>query len=471
MMTRRQTGSLLAFMAIFQVGLFGADASSVTFDKAVESYNANKFEQCYKEFNELFGAKPDDTRINFYLGRCAMEMKQYDEAQLAFERVLMVEPDHVRSKLELGRMYFEQKQFEEALSQFDEVMESNAPDAVKAQVKQFIAVIEDSKKKHHVSGAFIVGLTLDTNVKNDVGAVSYLTPLIGNANGNKSVYDYSMSETLAANHTYKINRSNWNWANSLVIYNQHYREAVDSNVLFTQIGSGMAYNSAAFNFSVTPTIENLKYGLTHSPAGAGGFEAIATTVSKILTIDRLVDTMSAYGVGEKFSMPIAKDYLLDQSLTLKRQYFKKHNGKNATGNLDATAVDFSVGIKKDLSEGKSLTGSIVLNKNIKTDGATMGPNVDFYARTLKIEYAMPVAKYFDLSVNAAVKKQDYGDPDTVQYGYERSDTVKTLGFTATKVIDPTTIVNMSFGRTYSDSNYGASVYQKNTLGFSFIKAF
>jgi len=124
-----------------------ADAVVDPYAKAVDSYNAGKFEQCYKEFNELFGVKPDDSRVNFYLGRCATEMKLYDEAQLAFERVLMVEPNHVRSKLELGRLYFEQKQLEEASAQFDSVMESDAPEAVKAQVKQLLAAIEDSKKK------------------------------------------------------------------------------------------------------------------------------------------------------------------------------------------------------------------------------------------------------------------------------------------------------------------------------------
>ena len=70
----------------------GAVVSPERMKEAVDLYSAGKFAEAYKIFNALFALKGDDARVNFYLGRCATELKLYDEALEAFERVLMVEP-------------------------------------------------------------------------------------------------------------------------------------------------------------------------------------------------------------------------------------------------------------------------------------------------------------------------------------------------------------------------------------------
>lgn len=437
----------------------------------VDLYNAGKFLEAYKVFDELMSIKGDDARINFYFGRCATELKMYDDALLAFERVLIVDPNHVRSIVEIGRIYFEEKSFDNAEAEFNKALEYQIPNEVRAQINLFLKAIEDSKKKHFIGGAFIFGFGLDTNVKNDTGEKTYTTG-IGVTPGKDPVYDYSLSETLALNHTYKFSKSDWSLSNSLVLFNQHYRQTIDSNVLFSQIGSGLSYGSKSYNFSITPTLENLKYGRTHSPSLDDGFGRIGTIFSQLFTIDRLVDTMTAVGVGQKFSMPFMQTYSFEQSLNIKKQYFKKHTGKQSTGNLDANAFDLSVGIKKDMSNGRIISGTFMIGKNIKNDGGTVGPNVDYVAKSFKLEYSTPVLKYFDLSVNALIKKQDYGDPDMFNYptGLERSDIVKSYGISASKPLG-SIIFGASFNRTYSDSNYGASVYQKNNVGVSLTKAF
>jgi tetratricopeptide (TPR) repeat protein len=431
--------------------------------EAIELYNKGKFMQAYKLFQDLFNIKSDDAKVNFYLGRCATELKLYDEALEAFERVLLLDPAHVRSHMEIGRIYFEEKSFDNSEAEFKKALEYPMPDEVKAQINQFLAVIADSRKKNFISGAFIVGAGYDTNVKNDVGSNSFTIPTTLTQAGNKPVYDYSLSETLAVNHKYKIDKSNWNWTNSLVLYNQDYRQAVDSNVLFSQIGTGAEYNSKEFTFSIGPTIENLKYGLTHTPTDYSGLDRITGALSKLVMIDRLTDTMDAVGIGQKFSMPIIDTKTaLDESLSIKKQYFK------TTAGMDAVAIECSVGIKRALDGGKSIGASVVEAKNLKvTDGRT---DVAYEAKTLKVDYSMPVQKYFDLAISASIKRTGYQDEDQTFFEKEE-DLYKSIGLTATKIINPTTILTASWNRIWNDSTLPNKVYQKNTLGFSLIKAF
>ena len=454
--------------------------SKEQFDAALKLYNENKFADGYKAFQALFDIKSDDAKINFYLGRCATELKLYDEAILAFERVISVEPTHARSRMEIARIYMEEKSFDNAEAEFKKVLEFNIPQDIKTQVNQYLAVLAGMKQKHFISGAVILGFGLDTNVKNDTGANSYTTPFnqaIQSTQllGSKPVFDYSFSETLAANHSYKTETEGLSWVNSLVLYSQNYRQSIDSNVLFSQVASGVEYASGKYKITVTPTFENLKYGLTSTPSTDNDLLGRTTSfVSKLLTIDRLTNTMNTVGISEKFSYQINPDYSLDQSGYVKRQYFCKHGGKNnlaSGGDLDATSSEFNLGVKRNFANSKSVAVSVVVDNNSKLNSWTQGPNAAYTAEALKLEYSMPVGKLFDISANGLVKKQYYRDPDITQYGFDRTDIVRSVGFTITKVFNPTTIFTLALGKTFSQSNYGADVYQKSTISTSLIKAF
>jgi len=158
------------------------------------------------------------------------------------------------------------------------------------------------RKKHFISGAFIVGLSLDSNVGNDIGAKGYVPDALGlQLTGNKPVMDYSMSETLALNHSYKMNKTNWSWQDAVVAYHQHYRQAVGSNVLFTSFSSGPAYKTDKYEVSFAPLVESLKYGLNHSPDEYSGVQdRFFGGLSRWVTIDRLTDTMASVGFSESF---------------------------------------------------------------------------------------------------------------------------------------------------------------------------
>ena len=318
--------------------------SKQQFDDALKLYNEGKFTDAYKAFLALFEIKSDDAKINFYLGRCATELKLYDEALLAFDRVLSVEPTHARSRMEIARIYMEEKSFDSAEAEFKKVLEFDIPKDIRAQVNQYLTTLANMKQKHFISGAFIFGFGLDTNVKNDTGANSYTTPLneaIQSTQllGSKPVFDYSISETLAVNHSYKTQTEGLNWVDNLVLYSQNYRQSIDSNVLFSQIASGVEYTSGKYKITITPTLENLKYGLSTSSATDDGLLGRASSfVSKVFTIDRLTDTMNTVGLTQKISYQINPNYSLDESGYIKKQYFYKHNGKNATGDLDANSI-------------------------------------------------------------------------------------------------------------------------------------
>ena len=368
--------------------------------------------------------------------------------------------------MEMARIYFEEQNFDNAEAEFNKALEFPMPKEVKEQIKMFLQAIADSRQKHFISGAFILGFGMDNNVANDIGQTSYVPQNLGlTLTGNKPIFDYSMSETLAVNHTYKINKEGLSWANSLVVYNQQYRQDIAANVLFMQIGSGLNYKTAKYEVSVTPTIENLKYGVTHTdPSYHDGFGRISSFFSNLFMVDRMVDTMDAVGINEKFSMPLPEKMSVDQSLGYKYQYFK------TTAGMDAKVIDLSIGIKKALDEGRGIGVTVTDSRNIQADETKSRTDVDQNSQSLKIEYSLPVAKYFDLSMNAMIKKVNYGDVDH-SFGVKQQDVQRSFGFSATKMLSQTTILGASFNRVFNSSTIDNKVYQKTTAGISLTKAF
>jgi|GEM_PF-2782062 len=437
--------------------------------QGIELYNKGKFAEAYKIFNELFMIKSDDTRVNFYLGRCATELKLYDDALEAFERVLLIEPTHVRSHMEIARIYFEEQSYDNAEAEFQKALEYPMPNDVKAQINKFLAVIAESKKKNFISGAFIVGFNMDTNVNN---GNSFL-PNGSVGSSTSPVFDYSMSETLAVNHIYKLNNDGWSWNNSLVLYNQHYRQDVAANLLFSQIGSGIAYKSSKYEISITPTVENLKYGMTHiDPSLGNGGRLFPTLFSKVFMVDRLTDMMDAVGIGEKFTMPLSEKLVLEQSLGYKYQFFKTAD----TLGMNAKVIDSSIGVKRALDDGKNIGFALTASRNLQADPTKSRFDVDQSSKGVRVDYFMPVQKYFDLAMNVSIKKVDYNDFNqaAVNAGIasgKQQDIQRGYGITATKNINPTTILSASFNKFYSDSTFETMVYQKNTWGVNLTKAF
>jgi len=108
-------------------------------------------------FEKLFEETPASAEINFFVGRCALELRHYDEAIAAFDRVLILNPKHTRTHLELARLYFERQQLELAQTELDIVLNEQLPNDIRDVATAFKRQINERRNPHKIAGALIVG--------------------------------------------------------------------------------------------------------------------------------------------------------------------------------------------------------------------------------------------------------------------------------------------------------------------------
>ncbi len=78
-------------IALLGIHLYAQDVDTkALYDTAHKAYAKGEFAAAYPLFEQLFEQTPDSAEINFFVGRCALELRHYDEAIAAFDRVLML---------------------------------------------------------------------------------------------------------------------------------------------------------------------------------------------------------------------------------------------------------------------------------------------------------------------------------------------------------------------------------------------
>jgi TolA-binding protein len=139
------------------------------YNEAKKYYKSKQYKKSAEILSELSALDPNNTNINFYLGRSYYELKQYEQASVAFERITIADEKNLRARLELAQTYMQLKLNNEALKNFNYVLEQNIPTLVKDNILKKIAFIKSLKQRHFFNGFASVDITYDNNVNNKNG--------------------------------------------------------------------------------------------------------------------------------------------------------------------------------------------------------------------------------------------------------------------------------------------------------------
>jgi hypothetical protein len=90
--------------------------------------------------------------------------------------MLLFNPDLPRVQLELGALYFRMGSYDIARDYFNKAAAGNPPPEVRARIDQYLAEIEKSQSRHHVSGYFFSGIQYQTD-SNVAGSSLILSPI------------------------------------------------------------------------------------------------------------------------------------------------------------------------------------------------------------------------------------------------------------------------------------------------------
>jgi hypothetical protein len=119
---------------------------------------------------------PANLDVTFAYADVSARLGDYEAAVSALERMLLFNPDLPRVQLELGALYFRMGSFDLAHDYFEKAATGNPPPEVREKVDQYLAEIEKSQSRHHLSGYFFSGFQYQTDA-NVAGSSLILSPI------------------------------------------------------------------------------------------------------------------------------------------------------------------------------------------------------------------------------------------------------------------------------------------------------
>ena len=119
---------------------------------------------------------PANLDVTFAYADLAARLGDYEGAVSALERMLLFNPDLPRVQVELGALYFRMGSYDIARDYFAKAAAANPPPEVRARIDQYLAEIEKSQSRHHVSGYFFTGIQYQTDA-NVAGSSLILSPI------------------------------------------------------------------------------------------------------------------------------------------------------------------------------------------------------------------------------------------------------------------------------------------------------
>ena len=400
------------------------------YEEAQKSYNAGDFKTAYGMFEELSLTNPQSAEYNFLLGRCALELKKYDEAVTAFDRVLILNPSHTRTHMELARLYFEINRYEQAQAELDSVLKENIPSNIRDVALAFKTRINELASRHTFSGALILGGGYDSNANNDIGRKEFIIPVFNiPTTGSDKTSDTNIFATMALNHTYDFSeRGGWTLENSFVAYDKLNKKLSKNDLTL-------------FSLSTAPTWSEGSY-----------------RVSFPLSYDRVY--LDGKGYLYNLSASAKASYLINATSQIEGGYTYKRGYYDSDETQDVTANTVFVSYKKALGEEPiilSLNTSYTSNNEVN-QGRTDVANTEY---TYGIELAKSFKNGFRTSVSYTGSATDYDKTD-VLFGTKRADTrdeyTLGMGYSIRKDV----LINATFSYAKNNSNQDPFTYDKIT---------
>ena len=265
-------------------------------ERAMALMEQSRFEEAYNLLAEFHQADPNDIQGQFVLGMAALELGKVDEAIKHFEAILEKNPELPRVRLELARAYTAKGNKKDARDEFKKVLETNPPEQVRDNIKQFLVAIEEDKKLHIRAS---IGYLYDDNVNAgpDTGTVSFFGLPFALEPGAKQQSDSALVESVTMDHRFPLSK--------------------DVDLMSTFGFRGVSYSSwSEFNTE--------EFVVTSGPSFRG--ERTLTRIPFIFDYTRLGSDRYGvgYGIRPELRYALTKDLSLNVSwLGEKKQYFSR----------------------------------------------------------------------------------------------------------------------------------------------------
>lgn len=409
------------------------------FNEALTLFKERKYQEAYSAFDTLFDNYMDNLSLNYYLGRSAFEIGDYDSAMAAFDRFLIIQPQNLRVKLELARVYFKQKMFADAEHMFKEVLQSDLPIAVKKRVEQYLSALDKAQERSSFNAVISMALIRDSNGNSGSDDTTFNYTTLGSVtNTSKPELDTAHQEFVYFNHVYDIGlRKGYYVKNSLLLYNKQWSDIVDSDVQLITYSPKLSYAKGNYSYEAGLEFSRMWYD----------YKGYMYMYGTSYTGTFIASEKTRYGVSAKYRF---KDYI-----------------QTSNDAKDAHSYELSA----NASNIHTNTFSSKLTATYAQDEHVRGSSnyVDYYYHKAAASLSQKVAKTLSLSYDVDYKVTEYEDKGL--FDVTRQDKQFNASLTSNYQFASKWLLQGKFTYTNNDSNQAPYTYDKTIYTINFLRMF
>jgi len=432
---------IMLFVASLYTLQLHADINA-EYQEAIESYKKKEFSKSYTLFSKLYLSKLSDAKLNFYLGRSAYEVGEYEVALAAFERVAILDSGNLRNQLEMARTYFMLGMYADAQNSFESVLANpNIPQNVRTNIELYLAKVTKVQEKSFT----YVSLDLDWLYDSNVNYGSLDSEYNINAGGSslkvssEKREDSAVTVGAALNNIYDFgDKGGFALKNSLDIYAKTYFKEHDYDVGYVAYVPELLYKDIKSRYSIGAVIDRLYLG------------------SK--------SYMQSVGVVPKLEYLHTTTLRSICKVKLQQKFFLE----DRVADLDANHYELSYELQNILSPRSYVHGGLRAIDEQKLTGKRV--DVDYREYRFFVSYAKQFNRIYGASLFGELRERGYSDFDPL-FSSKRED----IGTEIVGKFNAELIPQLNFTSTlhYSrvESNQARYSYEKYTLSLGLRKTF
>ncbi|MCK9490889.1 MAG: surface lipoprotein assembly modifier [Sulfurimonas sp.] len=430
---------LIVLLPIYLFGNVTENSVEGKYKQAVEFYNLKDYKASYEILREIYLQKLSDANLNFYLGRSAFEIGNYEMALGAFERVEMLDPASLANKLQMARTYFMLKMYEDSEIAFKEVLENpNLPQNLRTNVELYLSSVTKVQQKSFTYATINLDWIYDSNVNYGSLDREY-TINTGTYASTQERSDSAFQVYADIVNIYDIGQKNgFALKNRVSLFLKDYRDLDAYDVQYLGYAPSILYKETKY-------LAELALGLD------------------VLTLGK-------------------KEYLRTASLTPRFEYShsntlrsiahikyqKKFFSKDAQYDLDANHYELAYSLQKILTPRSFIQANITAIREAKLHGQRIDVDYDEYRANLL--YANQFTAIFGSEIFAQYRKRMYKDYSKL-FGNTRDDDGGTIAVNLNARILKTLRFHIKGSYNRVESNQERFSYHKHTIAIGLNKTF
>ena len=428
--------------------------SNSAFLRAKNLFKQGQYHDSINILKQLSQINPNNTSINFYLGRAYYQIKDYEKASAAFERITIVDENHLRGRLELAQTYFMLGLNNEALKSFNIILQNDIPSNVKLNIEKRLKFIESKQKKHLFSGVTSLGITYDNNINNTTDVKTFYIPsfALPLTVSDKKYSDTYLTLMLNGNYLYKIN-DNYTLENKVNIIQQNYFD--DNKRLNLPTETGIKKENKK-------KLELTSYSLYLSTLNKDNIFSWGADISNV----NLAGTgyMETYGMGINYQKKFYNS--ITGFSTLK--YFKKSYSELSNKYMDSKTFQLMLGQMYPSTEYGNFNMIYLYTNEKKIKTSLDSPDKQSNGIMLTNTYPISTKLVANSMIYYTREKEATSDKT---FEVKKIDFMTTLSLGLSYKLTNSVKLSSNIKYIKNKSNIKIFGYDKNTIDFSIKKSF